>query len=144
LIRNSTSGTLYIADTGNDRNAISIGASSGTLLPEEWKRNSFKSLNLPYGFAIDSTSNSFIIVNYGAHNVFRWVLVLVVWTLLAGSASGTSGSTSTLLANPLSVVLDPYSNMYVTDTANHRVQFFLAGSSMEQQLPVQLESQISC
>jgi hypothetical protein len=43
--------------------------------------------------------------------------------------SGTNGSTSTLLNNPLSIVLDSYNNMYISDTANHCIQLFLAGQS---------------
>ncbi len=43
--------------------------------------------------------------------------------------SGTNGSTSILLNNPLSIVLDSYNNMHISDTANHRIQLFLAGQS---------------
>lgn len=106
------------------------GASSGTVVAGgNGAGTGNTQLNAPYSFAFDSSSNSLIIVNYSAHNVVRWILGASSWTLLAGSASGTSGSTSTLLNRPLSVVLDPYGNMYVSDTTNHRIQFFLAGQS---------------
>jgi sugar lactone lactonase YvrE len=51
------------------------------------------------------------------------------WTLLAGSASGSSGSTATLLYYPAGLAVDSYGNLFVTDSGNARVQFFLAGSS---------------
>ncbi|CAF3367892.1 unnamed protein product [Rotaria sp. Silwood1] len=71
----------------------------------------------------------FIIVNYGAPSVVRWILGATSWTLLAGSSSGISGSTSKLLDNPLSVVLRPMNNMYVSNTANHRIQLFLSNDA---------------
>jgi hypothetical protein len=106
-----------------------LNASSGTVVAGgNGPGTGSTQLNYPYDLTWDSATNSFIIVNYGAHTVVRWVLGASSWTLLAG-VSGTSGSTSTLLSSPLSVVLDPYSNMYVADTNNHRIQFFLAGQS---------------
>ncbi|CAF4038435.1 unnamed protein product [Rotaria sp. Silwood2] len=131
LIRNAASGTLYIADTGNDRIMQYLsGESTGTVVAGgNGRGTSNTQLNAPYSFVFDSFTNSFIIVNYGAHNVVRWILGATSWILLAGSASGISGSTSTLLCNPLSVVLDPMNNMYISDTANHRIQLFLSGDS---------------
>jgi hypothetical protein len=48
------------------------------------------------------------------------------WTLLVGSPTGISGSTSTLLNHPVGVMMDRWKNIYVADTSNHRVQFFYA------------------
>lgn len=105
------------------------GASSGTVVAGgNGGGTGNTQLFSPYGFTWDSTTNSFIIVNYSAHTVVRWVLGATSWTLLAGIA-GTSGSTSILFNNPLSVVLDLYGNMYISDTRNHRIQFFRAGES---------------
>lgn len=130
LIRDSTNGTLYIADTSNHRIMRWLsGATSGTLVAGgNGAGTGSTQLDAPYSLAYDTSSNSLIIVNYNAHTVVRWVLGATSWTLLAGTA-GTSGSTSTLLNNPLSIVLDPYKNMYVSDTANHRIQLFLYGQS---------------
>ena len=83
----------------------------------------------PYGMTFDSSSNSLVIANYGGHNVVRWVLGASSWTLVAGSNSGLSGNTSTLLNNPLSVTLDSMGNLYIADSSNHRIQFFLAKQS---------------
>jgi hypothetical protein len=131
LVRNSTDGTLYIADTGNHRiMCYLLGASSGTVAAGgNGAGTGTTQLNYPYGFTIDTNTNSFIIANYASNTVVRWVMGASSWTLLAGSAAGTGGSTSTLLGNPLNVVLDSYGNMYVSDSSNHRIQFFLAGQS---------------
>ena len=130
LIRDATTGTIYVADTGNHRIMSWLsGASSGTVVAGgNGQGTSTTQLSSPYGFTWDASTNSFIVVNYSAHTVVRWVLGATSWTLLAGTA-GASGSTSTLLNNPLSVVLDPSGNMYVSDTRNHRIQFFHAGES---------------
>ena len=76
----------------------------------------------------DSSSSSFLIANYGAHTIVRWVLGATSWTLIAG-VPGSPGSTSEMLNSPLSVTLDYMQNMYVADSNNHRIQLFLAGQS---------------
>lgn len=132
VYRNSTTGTLFIADVGNHRIMQYLsGASAGTVVAGgNGMGISSTQLHHPYCFTYDSFSNSLIISNYGIHNVVRWVLGASSWTtLLAGSASGTSGSTSTLLHGPLGVQLDAFRNMYVADYSNHRIQFFLSGQS---------------
>jgi hypothetical protein len=83
----------------------------------------------PQGVYFDSASNSLIIANYGGHNVVRWVLGASNWTLLAGSATGMPGSSSTDLYYPTDVILDPYGNLYVADTYNNRIQFYEPGQS---------------
>ncbi|CAF5194706.1 unnamed protein product, partial [Rotaria magnacalcarata] len=48
-------------------------------------------------------------------------------TLLAG-LSGTGGTSTILLNYPANIYFDGYRNLYVVDTANHRIQFFTPGS----------------
>ncbi|CAF1106760.1 unnamed protein product [Adineta steineri] len=127
--RVSSSGTLYITDVVNHRVMQYLnGSSSGTVVAGG---NGFgtntSQLWFPFGFTLDLSTNSLIIANYAAHNIVRWVIGATSWTLLAGSATGASGSSSTLLYNPIGVALDQYHNLYVADAANHRIQFFLAG-----------------
>ncbi len=42
---------------------------------------------------------------------------------------GISGIDSISLYNPVGVTMDPMGNIYVADSGNHRIQFFLAGQS---------------
>jgi DNA-binding beta-propeller fold protein YncE len=67
-------------------------------------------------------------VNYGAHDVVRWVLGAAGWTLVVGTV-GLSGITSMLLQSPFGVTCDSVSNVYVADSSNNRIQFFFAGQS---------------
>ena len=45
-------------------------------------------------------------------------------------ASGTAGSTPTLLYYPSDIGFDGARNMYVVDTSNHRIQLFQSGSNV--------------
>ena len=105
------------------------GASSGTVVAGgNGPGTNVNQLNLPFSFAFDEKNSSFLIVNHGAHNIVRWRLGATSWTLVAG-VTGVSGSSSTLLNAPLSVVLDPFGNIYVADTNNHRIQMFLVNEN---------------
>ncbi|CAF1143790.1 unnamed protein product [Adineta steineri] len=121
---------LYIADTMNHRiMKYLLNASSGTVVAGgNGQGLSNTQLSKPYGMALDLSTNSLIICNYAAHTVVRWILGANSWTLIAGS-SGVSGSSATLLYQPVGVTLDHYGNIYVADAGNHRIQCFLVGHS---------------
>ncbi|CAF1588360.1 unnamed protein product [Adineta steineri] len=127
----SSTNILYIADTMNHRiMKYLLNASSGTVVAGgNGQGLSNTQLSKPYGMALDLSTNSLIICNYAAHTVVRWILGDNSWTLIAGSASGTSGSSATLLYQPVGVTLDQYGNIYVADSGNHRIQCFLVGHS---------------
>ena len=131
LVRKETSGTLYIADFGNNRvmgylsNAASgsLAAGDGTFgtgLTQLWK---------PAGLYFDTFSDSLVIANHNAKNIVRWKLGARNWTLLAGNANGISGNNATLLDYPQHVTFDPMGNMYVVDKQNHRIQLFMVGQT---------------
>jgi len=86
-------------------------------------------LFLPRGLYFDLTSNSLIITNFACNNIVRWVLGDDHWSLISGSMNGESGGTSGLLYYPSDVTLDSFGNLYVADTYNHRIQFFIAGQT---------------
>lgn len=132
MYRVSTTGTLYIADAQNHRIMQYLsGASSGTVIAGgNGPGRANNQLSNPCGFTYDPATDSLIIVNRDAHNIVRWVLGATSWTLLAGSASGNSGATSTLLSGPFHIKLDPFQNIYVVDIENHRIQFFYANQSV--------------
>lgn len=126
-----TSGILYISDTGNHRIMQYLpGATSGTIVAGgNGAGLNTNQLDSPTGVYFDSSSNSLIIANWNSNNVVRWILGASNWTLLAGSINGTAGNTSTLFKHPEGVLLDPLGNLYVSDQANNRVQFFQPGQS---------------
>jgi sugar lactone lactonase YvrE len=131
ITMDQTSGILYISDTGNHRIMQYLpGATSGTIVAGgNGAGLNTNQLDSPTGVYFDSSSNSLIIANWNSNNVVRWILGASNWTLLAGSINGTAGNTSTLLKHPEGVLLDPLGNLYVSDQANNRVQFFQPGQS---------------
>ena len=131
LALDSSSGTLYISDSGNHRVMRYLsGASSGVLVAGgNGGGTGSTQLYNPRGLYFDSSTNSLLIANNYAHNIVRWVIGANTWTLVAGSSTGILGSTSTLLSYPTDVVLDSLRNIYVSDEGNHRIQLFLAGQS---------------
>ncbi|CAF1096715.1 unnamed protein product [Rotaria sordida] len=128
--RDLSSGTRYIADYSNHRIMSYLpGSTNGTVIAGgNGSGTSSTQLMNPIGLCFDSSSNSLLIANYGAHNIVRWVLGATSWTLVAG-ITGSAGSTSTQLNSPMDVTLDSMGNIYVADSSNHRIQFFLAGQS---------------
>jgi tripartite motif-containing protein 71 len=135
LALDSSRGILYIADTYNHRIisyrislgpctaagggcAIALGTTPGT------QNNQ---LNSPTGIYLDGSSNSLYIANSNANNIVRWALNASTWTLIAGNANGQYGPTSTTLNSPTDLTFDYLGNLYVADSGNNRIQFFLPG-----------------
>lgn len=131
LAPDGSSGTLYISDAGNHRIMQYLsGASSGTVIAGgNGAGTGTTQLNNPRGVYFESSTNSVLIANNRAHNIVRWVIGASTWTLVVGSSSGLSGTTSTLLSYPTDVTLDSLGNMYVSDEGNQRIQLFLTGQS---------------
>ncbi|CAF1158353.1 unnamed protein product [Adineta steineri] len=118
IARDSSTGTLYIADTYNHRIMQYLSnASSGTVVAGG------------NGLGTGITQLALLIANAQTNNIVRWVLGASSWTLVIGSPTGLSGNTSTLLSQPIGITLDPMGNIYVADSQNHRIQFFFAGQS---------------
>lgn len=131
LARDASTGTLYMSDAGNHRIMRYLsGASSGTVVAGgNGAGTGITQLNNPRGLHYDASTNRLLIANNLAHNIVRWVIGASSWTLVAGSSSGTVGSTSILLSYPTDVTLDSLGNKYVSDEGNQRIQFFLLGQS---------------
>lgn len=127
----SSSGTLYITDQTNHRvMRYFSGATTGSVVAGgNGAGTNTNQLSTPCGLYFESSSNSLLIANFAANNIVRWPIGASSWTLVAGNANGTSGSTATLLDRPLGVVGDAWGNVYVADTYNQRIQFFLAGQT---------------
>lgn len=106
------------------------GASNGTLIiGGQGAGLNITQLYSPVGMYFDSITNNLYICNYGGHHIVRWQLGASYWTLVAGTP-GVFGSSSTLLSYPNGITLDSMGNLYVADSANHRIQLFLAGQNV--------------
>ena len=129
--RDSSTGTLYIAEFGNHRIMRYLsGATSGTIVAGgNGAGVGATQLNGSIGTSFDPISNSLLIANNNANNVLRWVVGASNWTLFAGSINGTAGSTGGLLCNPTYVKLDSMSNVYVGDRCNQRILYYAAGQT---------------
>ena len=129
--RDSTTGTIYIADFQNGRvMQYTKNASSGTVVAGG-NGNGLQTnqLNRPYAVYFDSFSNYLYIANGVANNTVRWKIGSTSWALVAGSPNGTGGGSSTLLSTPTDITLDPMGNIYIADRRNHRIQWFEVGQS---------------
>lgn len=128
IVRDPSSGTLYIADTNNHRiMSYRSGATSGTVVAGgNGGGSNSNQLCTPFGVQYDSASNSLFISNYGCHTIVLWVVGATSWTLIAGT-NAVAGMSPTALSSPAGIHLDSMGNVYVTDTLNHRIQLFMAG-----------------
>lgn len=70
------------------------------------------------------------ICDYDNNRIQKWIQCTGTGITIAGSSSGTSGSTSSLLNSPADLTFDKNGFMYVADRDNHRVQRFPPGSTV--------------
>ena len=121
ITRDINANILYIADHYNHRiMAYSLNTNSCYVVAT----NNNSQLNLPISIYFDSISRNLFVSSIGSHQILQWTFQTYSWQLIAGSASGTSGSDSMSLNGPLGFTFDPMGNLYVVDMYNHRIQFF--------------------
>ena len=83
--------------------------------------------NNPYGIIIDS-SDSLYVADYYNNRIQKFTAGNFSGKTIAGRENGAAGSSATDLYRPSFFIFDSNQNLYVADTFNHRVQFFLNGS----------------
>ncbi len=105
-------GTLYIADTANDR-VVRVGPNGGlTDLP-------FGALNGPRGVAVDGTGN--VWVSDTGNNIIRKLSKDGHATVVAGKDQ---------VNGPRGIAVDSAGNLWIADTSNHRVRLLAADGTI--------------
>ncbi len=113
-----TAGTVYVADTGNNRVLkLAPGANAPTVLP-------FTGLNHPGGVAVDSAGNLYV-TETGSNRVLQ----------LAPGANAPTVLPFTDLDHPDGVAVDSAGNLYVTETGSNRVLQLAPGANAPTVLP---------
>lgn len=128
-------GNLYIADTQNHR-IRKIAASAGTITTVAGNGTQgfsgdnglaiSASIDSPSGLAVDSNSNLYLADTHN-HRIRKVTAATGIVTTIAGtSATGYSGdntsASAATLALPHGLTIDPSGNLYLADTANHRIR----------------------
>ncbi|MBI3725737.1 IPT/TIG domain-containing protein [bacterium] len=136
-----TDGTVYIADTTNQRvrlvtiaNIISTIVGDGTAgVLGDGGGGIAAQVSAPSGLAVDSSRNVYI-ADTGNHAVRFFAgatgtLTTIAGTLgTAGNAGDGGAGTAALLSGTNAVALDDQNNLYICDTGNHRVRLMSAGT----------------
>lgn len=90
--------------------------------------NTANRLNTPFGLFLDSLDTLYI-TDRNNNRVQKQTVNSWGSTTAAGQSLGTAGATANTLSLPSSTVLDSAGNIYIADTANHRIQCWYNGAS---------------
>lgn len=118
------SGSLYIADTQNNRIRK---VSGGTITTVAGGNNE---LSLPFGIAVDASGNLYV-AEFGRNRVSKVSTSGAVSTVAGSGVSGFGGdggpAASAMLSTPQGVAVDRAGNIYIADTGNNRVRVVSGG-----------------
>ena len=128
------SNNLYLADTGNHRirkisaaGIITTIAGTGTQgFSGDSSPATSAAIDSPTGLALDAAKNLYLADTHN-HRIRKITATTGIITTIAGTgAPGFSGdttvATTATLALPHSITIDPAGNLYLADTANHRIR----------------------
>ena len=130
-----TNQNLYVADTANHRirridattNIITTIAGTGTQgFSGDGALATAASIDSPTGLASDTANNLFLADTHN-HRIRKIDAITGIITTIAGTGTlGQSGdnaaATTAQLALPHGLTIDPLGNLYLADTANHRIR----------------------
>ncbi len=134
----ASTGTLYLADTGNHRvlsisktAVITIAAGTGTAGSSgDGQVAWLAQLNQPSACALDSAGNLYI-ADTGNNRIRRvtatGIISTVVGTGGAGSAGDAGPANAALLNAPRGIALDGNGDLFIADTGNNRIREVTAG-----------------
>ena len=129
------SGNLFVADYNNNRiQKITAAQIAGTTAGQtsssavattpaggNGSGTAANQLSHPNGLYVDCSNNIYV-ADYSNNRVQLWLSAAASGSTIAGSGSGTAGSTASLLNLPSDVKLDGTGNLFVADYNNSRVQ----------------------
>jgi len=122
-----SAGSLYIADTGNDR--VRKITSDGMLVTVAGGPGGSLTLNKPGGLAIDLNGNLWI-ADTGNHRILTLSkdgpLTIAAGTGAPGFSGDGADSQAAKLQSPQGLAADSLGNIYVADTGNNRIRILLA------------------
>ncbi len=135
LALNPGTNTLYIADTHNHRirqlnlttGIITTIAGTGTpSFSGDSTLATNATLNLPTGLAVDTINNLYV-SDTANHRIRRIDAITHIITTIAGNGtqgfSGDGGqATQATIDSPTGLAVDTLNNLYLSDTANHRIR----------------------
>ncbi|WP_353061998.1 Ig-like domain repeat protein [Tunturibacter psychrotolerans] len=129
-----SSGNLYIADTGNHRirklnlaTAITTIAGNGTQgYSGDLGAATSAAIDSPTGIALDASSNLYLADTHNHRvreiNANTGVITTIAGTGSPGFSGDTTAATAANLALPHGLTSDSAGNLYLADTANHRIR----------------------
>ncbi len=115
--------TLFLACT----QSLCWETSGTTVLGTGSSGSNSDQFNNPYHLVIGS-SGSFYVADYNNHRIQKFSASSLIGITVAGQGNANLGSTAYYLNEPAYVLLDSSGNLYVSDSQNHRVQYFASGS----------------
>ena len=129
-----TSGNLYLADTGNHRirkisaagNITTIAGTGTQGFSGDTGPATSAAIDSPTGLALDASNNLYL-ADTRNHRIRKITAATGIITTLAGTGDpGFSGdtvaATTATLALPHGIIIDPFGNLYLADTQNHRIR----------------------
>jgi len=134
-------GSIYVADTGNNRvrkidasGRITTLAGAGVAgYSGDSGPANIATLNRPGGVAADTAGNVYI-ADLGNHAIRKVSAAGSISTLAGNGVPGSSGdggpAAVALLNSPGGLAVDSAGNLYVADTANHRVRRITPGGTI--------------
>ncbi|CAF0947181.1 unnamed protein product [Rotaria sordida] len=119
---------IYVSEYGNNR--VTKWAISNNILGQlmaggAGSGSTAEKLNGPWGIYVDRNETLYVADRLN-HRVQKWIFGSAVGITVAGQ-SGVSGVWSYQFNNPTSIIFDQYSNMYVLDSGNTRIQQWSRG-----------------
>ena len=121
-------GFIYVADTSNhriQRFAVNGTGTGVTVAGGNGAGTALNQVKSPTGVYVSKKDGSIYISERDNHRITKWLANATSGTVVAGSASGSSGCTPSRLNQPFAVISDRNETwMYVADYNNNRVQRF--------------------